>query len=93
MTWQYGLLCALGLAVNGALLGPALYKQQGSSDYLAFYVGGRLAASGRLYDRTAQLDVQREIGRQNPQLRPQNLLGQFARSMDVETSLPGCFAP
>jgi len=68
MTWQYGLLCALRLAVNGALLGPARLQtagQQRLPGVLRRRPTGRERAALRSHGAIGRAA---EIGRQNPQL-------------------------
>lgn len=70
------LLCLLGLAVNCVIIGPGALKSayQGQNDFRQFYVGGKLAGSGKLYNLDRVLAVQREaLGESNARLVPGRL--------------------
>ncbi len=71
-----GLLCLLGLAVNCLIIGPGALKgaYHGQNDFRQFYVGGKLAVSGNLYNFDRVLDAQREaLGESNERMLPGRL--------------------
>ena len=66
----------MGLAVNCAIIGPGALKgaYQGQNDFRQFYVGGKLAVSGNLYNFDRVLEVQRRaLGESNERMLPGRL--------------------
>ena len=70
------LLCLLGLAVNCVIIGPGALKGAylGQNDFRQFYVGGKLAVSGNLYNFDRVLEAQRDaLGESNERMMPGRL--------------------
>jgi Glycosyltransferase family 87 len=85
-----GLLCLLGLTVNGVIIGPGALRGaiQGQNDFRQFYVGAKLARTGHLYDLDRVLEVQREVvGESNARLVPGRLPFYYA-ALGPLASLP-----
>lgn len=54
-------VCVLGLAFNALVFGPSLkLTAEGRNDFMSIYSGTRLAFTGQMYDRDANLRVQRQ---------------------------------
>ena len=69
-------LCLIGLAVNCLIMGPGVLHtaSQGRNDFRQFYIGGKLAGSGRSYDQRRIVEAQREtFGYSNLHLTPVRL--------------------
>lgn len=70
------LLCLLGLAVNCVIIGPGglTIAYRGQNDFRLFYIGGKLAGSGDLYNVNRVLAAQQDaFGESNRRLMPVRL--------------------
>ena len=69
-------LCLFGFAVNCVIIGPGAFQSaaEGQNDFRQFYIGGKLAGTGRSYNQSRIVEAQREaFGYSNLHLTPVRL--------------------